>query len=127
MRLARELPTSGKCALSGIETTDTIDFVLSCDVPCVQPPYGSWWASALSVLIGLIIPMKAAWISFAASSLSTTLVKQAIVKVPLRLDRRHLTEVRTLDNGKLHQLLRSEPIYCRLLDEHPYLEASIES
>jgi hypothetical protein len=125
MRLARELPTSTACAYSRTKTSDVAHVVLSCNVPCVDSVHAPWWATSLSVLLGFVVPMRASWITAATSPV--TMVKQAIVRIPLRLDHRHLADVRALDNAKLHELLRSEPIYSRLLDEYPYLEASVES
>jgi hypothetical protein len=47
------------------------------------------------------------------------------VLAPLRVSARHQAKVRTASQRRLKRLLRSNPIYAKLLDEHPIVLISV--
>ncbi|WP_165252387.1 hypothetical protein [Paludisphaera soli] len=123
-RLIRDgrLPSSGVCALSGRPTEDTV--LLSVLIPRFfqdQSHRGMGKALLMTWLLG--------WLGFMLYQVSK---KPQIeeegaesLEIPLRLAADQAPRARELSQRRLRKLLRTEPLYARLLQENPHSRITV--
>jgi hypothetical protein len=129
-----ELPAGETCALSGSPTLDTLE--LRVVVPIAfqrrEGLAGSlmtlWWAPLVS----------ANWLPFVGSIFQVLFGQTApvedsllpqhrarIVGTPLRIAAQHQAKVRGASQRRLKRLLRTVPVYAKLLDENPIVRIAV--
>jgi hypothetical protein len=116
-----QLPYGDTCALSGWPTKDIFELLVECERPWVKRVGGT--ALPLQILVALISPILLFW---RGEVRAETHGRETMIRVPLRVRQEHHGRLRrTRSQRKLRRLLRTVPIYARLLDEYP--EAYISS
>lgn len=125
--MAGELPASTTCALSGVPTADAVEIILWRNVPVLPPTRSGWWTLALnSVFVALpVLTLPVLGYQAVAEAATSEVVPQTVACVPLRVDRQYHAALLQFDYGRLAMLLRTEPLYARLLDENPGVFISI--
>jgi hypothetical protein len=129
-----ELPEGEVCALSGEPTQDVLHIWIVVPKAFEQrerfATFLLWsvWAPLFSGAVAASIA------SFFSGLFARTVpVEQPIhehhsartVFAPLRVASRHHSSVRSMSQRRLISLLRTEPIYARLLDENPIVQVSV--
>jgi hypothetical protein len=108
------LPWGETCAESGRPTKDLIQLVVQCErlhVP--QDRY------KLALLAVLIFGWVAALLAFGGKDREAR-GRDTSIRIPLRLDREYQDRLaRWASQRRLRRLLRTVPVYARLLDEYP--------
>ena len=116
-----ELPSGNECVISGMRTTDAIVVRVECERRWIKGPSKGRF---LFVLFVLLLPFWMIWLAV-AKTLSDEprqeLGRDTDVELPLRVHCDFHAQLRkTKSQRELKKLLRTVPIYAKLLDEYPH-------
>lgn len=119
LQLSGDLPTVKRCAVSGVATYAEMTFLVEREVECLPPSGDPLWLTALGPVLGILPLLLEVTTAVSRASIVRKRVKQSIACVNLRIAPSCRERVFQLDAAGLHSLLRTEPLYARLLDENP--------
>jgi hypothetical protein len=108
MLRAGQLPWGDTCAHSGLPTEDVFDLSVQCERCHAQDRSGGWLAAFAGALLSIAVQPE--W---------ETHGHEVVVYTPLRLREEFHARFRKAGQRSLRRLLRSVPVYGRLLDEYP--------
>lgn len=116
-----ELPQGDTCVMSGLPTSDTYGLYVQCESKWIKGPgKGRYLFVALTILF---LPFWIIWVLLGKAVLDEErqeLGRDRGVYTPLLVRQEHLGQLcRTRSQSKLRKLLRTVPIYAKLLDEFP--------
>jgi hypothetical protein len=123
-----ELPDGGQCAFSGEATVDFINLAIVVPRAFTQTEstaglwFGLVWIPQFSWGFGPICVRLARWLFSRSVPVEEALLEHhraRIVMAPLRIASPQLAKVRRASQRRLKRLLRTVPIYDKLLDENP--------
>jgi hypothetical protein len=115
------LPWGDTCAQSGLPTRDILHFHVQC-----ERTHAAQERSRLEVLVVVLLGFWALLLTMGAEE-GDARGRDTAVSVPLRLRREyHRGLARWGTQRRLRRLLRTVPIYARLLDEYPRATIRVE-
>ncbi len=106
------LPWGDTCAYSEFPTEDVFDIAVQCERCYDQDRSGGWVSFVGMVLVGTLAPVS-------ERHESETHGRELVVYTPIRLCEEFHARFRKAGQRRLRRLLRTVPVYGRLLDEHP--------
>jgi hypothetical protein len=116
------LPESQVCAVTGKPTLDVLTLTINASTAFQQR--GGWTAQ---LLLSLVCSW---WLIFLPRVFARTVPVEesaTTIQVPLRVSASHHARLRSASQRKLKRLLRTVPIYAKLLDENPHALVSVEA
>jgi len=113
MLSAQQLPWGSTCAHSEFPTEDVFDISVQCESCYDQDRSGGWVSVLAAVLLGLSVPLT-------RRHESETHGRELVVYTPIRLRKEFHVRFCKAGQRRLRRLLRTVPVYGRLLDEYPH-------
>jgi hypothetical protein len=109
----RALPWGESCAFSDQLTRDTLDLSVHC-----ERVHGENDGMRLRIVVGLLFgPL---WMMTARQGTREAVGRETAVWTPLRVAQEHQKKVTRASQKTLRRLLRTVPIYAKLLDQYPH-------
>lgn len=116
-----ELPYGNECVISGMQTTDAFVLRVECERKWIK---GAGKRRFLFLFLLPLLPFWLIWLAVAktlADEPREELGRDTSVDVPLRVHCDFHAQLRkTKSQRELQRLLRTVPIYAKLLDEYPH-------
>jgi len=116
-----DLPAGDLCVLSGLPTREVCNLYVHCETKWVKGP--KEWTFYVVILSILFLPFWWVWFLIGKSVLDEErreLGRDRSVQTPLRVHPDYHDQLRRIrSQAKLRSLLRTVPVYAKLLDEFP--------